>query len=67
MEAILRENEEFLNTFDLCREDLMNQVQSILFQHETLTKLAAKVDELSRLDISQVLQHAFSKPTTEAG
>ena len=38
-EQLLRENEEFLVQFDLCKEDLLNQIKSILFQHERLSKL----------------------------
>lgn len=48
---LYRENEEFLTAFDLCRDDLQNQVQSILFQYEKLNTLYRKIDELCHLDL----------------
>ena len=67
---LYRENEEFLVAFDLCRDDLQNQVQSILFQYDKLNKLYRKIDELCRYDVKSFLQHlaqSNQKPTTPTG
>ena len=52
---LFRENEEFLVAFDLCREDLENQVQSILYQYDKLDKLYRKIDELCHVDLRSFL------------
>lgn len=53
---LFRENEEFLSAFDICRDDIQNQVQSILFQHDRLQKLFSKIDELCKLDFKAFLE-----------
>ena len=64
---LFRENEEFLVAFDLCRDDLQNQVHSILFQYEKLQKLYRKIDELCRYDMKTFIQNTMSAiPKTNA-
>jgi len=48
---LARGSDEFLTSFDLCREDFLNQVKSIIYQQEKLQKLFKKVEDLSRFDI----------------
>jgi len=57
-ETILRENEEFLISFEVCKEDLSQQVKSLLFQLEKIRKLYAVIEELSSSQIASVIHYS---------
>ena len=57
-ENLVRENEEFLISFELCKEDLSHQVKSLLFQLEKIRKLHACIEELSYNQLQGVIQYS---------